>query len=119
LNSFLGTKEIYITTTALNGGHLETGTMLEKTVLIEIASLSSRQPYLTDSQGNSVEGGALNADYTTVDAVANICNKLGKAGFTYRKDFIWDDTTWTDSMEDAISLKYSDPKILTVLGLTK
>lgn len=93
--------------------------MLEKTVHIEIKNLSKRTPYLTDANGNSVEGGALNADYTTVDAVANVCNKLGKAGFTYRKDFIWDDTTWTDDMEDAISLKYSDPKILTVLGLTQ
>ena len=119
MNFFLGMKEIYITITALNGGHLETGTMLENTVLIKIESLSNRTPYLTDANGNSVEGGALNANYTLVDAVASVCNKLGKAGFTYRKDFVWDDQSWTEDMDEAISLKYNDSKILTVLGLTR
>ena len=35
-----------------------------------------------------IEGGGLNASYTTVDAVANICTTAGNLGMTYGKDFI-------------------------------
>ena len=35
-----------------------------------------------------VSGGGLNASYTTVDAVANICTTAGNLGMQYGKDFI-------------------------------
>ena len=36
-----------------------------------------------------VGGGALNASYTVVDAVANICTVAGNLGMRYGRDFIW------------------------------
>ena len=36
-----------------------------------------------------IGGGALNASYTVVDAVANICAVAGNLGMKYGRDFIW------------------------------
>ena len=47
---------------------------------------TSRMGYLP------IEGGGLNASYTTVDAVANICATAGNLGMKYGKDFIWSGT---------------------------
>lgn len=93
--------------------------MLTKSITIEIKDLSTRTPYKTDAQGNSVEGGALNANYTTVEAVAKICNTLGVHGYHYGRDFIWQDQGWTEDMEDAIILNYKDDKIKTLIGVAK
>jgi hypothetical protein len=91
--------------------------MYSKELVIETSRFSNRNSYNTDANGNSIEGGALNANYTTVDAVGNVCNFLGKHGYTYRKDFIWDDHGWTDDMSDGIVLQYNDPKLATLLGI--
>jgi len=93
------------------------GTVFKRTVALKTAELSTRTPYLTDSQGNSVEGGALNANYTTVDAVAKVCNTLGIHGYVYGRDFVWQDQGYTDDLDDAIIIEYDDVKILTLLGL--
>lgn len=51
---------------------------------LECKDWSTRQPY------RPVPGGGLNAGYTTVDAIANICSTLGNLGFVYGKDYIWE-----------------------------
>jgi hypothetical protein len=91
---------------------------MKKIALLEVEKISSRTPYKTDAHGNSVEGGALNANYTLVDAVARVCNTLGRHGYVYGKDFVWDDSEHTDELEEALSIRYDDPQILTVLGMT-
>jgi len=52
-----------------------------------------------------------------VDAVARVSNILGKHGFEYGKDFVWDDQEFTDDMDDAISFTVGDEKIMVLLGL--
>ena len=91
--------------------------MYNKEVTIRTSDYSKRNSYNTDANGRSIEGGALNANYTLVDAVGNVCNFLGKHGYTYRKDFIWDDHGWMGNMDDGIVLKYDDPKLATLLGI--
>jgi len=91
--------------------------MMKKVGLVAVEKISNRMPYKTDANGNSVEGGALNANYTLVDAVARVCNTLGKHGYVYGKDFVWDDSDYTDDLDEALSIRYEDPKILTILGI--
>ena len=43
----------------------------QKEINLELTRFSNRHPWNTDAQGNSIEGGALNANYTLVDAVGN------------------------------------------------
>ena len=93
--------------------------MYSKELNLQISRFSNRHPWNTDANGNSIEGGALNANYTLVDAVGQVCNQLGKHGYTYGKDFVWDDSGWTDDMDDAILIKFNDTKIETLLGLNK
>ena len=59
--------------------------------------ISNRALYRT-----GVEGGALNANYRTVDVIARIGNACGKAGLSYgkNKDWYWDDRTWVDAEPD-------------------
>ena len=119
------TKSSFTKRTAKNGEHTKTvairerqRTVFKRTVALKTAELSTRTPYLTDSQGNSVEGGALNANYTTVDAVAKVCNTLGIHGYVYGRDFIWLDQGYTEDLDDAIIIEYNDDKIKTLLGLS-
>ena len=97
--------------------HGKRSNVFKRTVLLRTADLSTRQPYLTDSQGNSVDGGALNANYTTVDAVAKVCNTLGIHGYVYGRDFIWQDQGYTEDLDYAIIINYNDEKIQTLLGM--
>ena len=119
------TKSSFIKRTVESGEHTKIVTIhgkqnnvFKRTVVIKTADQSTRNSYLTDSQGNSVEGGALNADYTTVDAVAKVCNTLGIHGYVYGRDFIWQDQGYTDDFENAIIIEYNDKRIVTLLGLT-
>ena len=98
--------------------HGKQNNVFKRTVVIETAKQSTRMPYQTDAQGNSVEGGALNANYTTVDAVAKVCNTLGRHGYIYGRDFNWKDQGYTEDLEDAIIIEYNDEKIKTLLGLS-
>ena len=52
-----------------------------------------------------IGGGGLNASYTTVDAVANICTTAGNLGLKYGKDFIWSHQGY----DNADCLLYTSP----------
>jgi hypothetical protein len=64
-----------------------------------------------------VGGGALNANYTFVDAVANICTTMGNMGLVYGKDFFWAYHGYDDDMDDCITLMVKDEKYSTALHL--
>ena len=72
---------------------------------------TSRMGYLP------VEGGGLNASYTTVDAVANICATAGNLGLVYGKDFIWSNTDYDDDMDECITLLVKEDKYKTLFHL--
>ena len=55
-----------------------------------INSITVRDRWIGKTSGKSVEGGALKANYRTVEAVAMICNHMGKLGLIYGEDFTWD-----------------------------
>ena len=57
-------------------------TQYMKEIKFKESRATSRMGYLP------IEGGGLNASYTTVDAVANICTTAGNLGMKYGKDFI-------------------------------
>ena len=67
-----------------------------------------------------VSGGGLNASYTTVDAVANICTTAGNLGMKYGKDFIWAYAGYEDVGEDldeCITLMVKEEKYESFLQL--
>ena len=64
-----------------------------------------------------IEGGGLNASYTTVDAVANICATAGNLGMKYGKDFIWSGTDWDNQDDDCVTLLVKEEKYETFLHL--
>ena len=70
---------------------------------------TSRMGYLP------VEGGGLNASYTTVDAVANICATAGNLGLVYGKDFIWSHTDYDDDMDECITLLVKEEKSYLIM----
>lgn len=72
---------------------------------------TTRQGYLP------VEGGGLNASYTTVDAVANICTTAGNLGMKYGKDFIWAYQGYDDEDDECVTLMVKDEKYETFLHL--
>ena len=72
---------------------------------------TSRMGYLP------IEGGGLNASYTTVDAVANICATAGNLGMKYGKDFIWSGTDWDDNDDECITLMVKEDKYESFLHL--
>ena len=76
-------------------------------IKFNVKGLSTRSPYKIPVQ----EGGALNANYTQSEALAIICNKLGKVGLVYNEDFYWVDSNLNDviinfnSNEDAVKAR--------------
>ena len=82
-----------------------------KEIRIKEKSVTSRMGHLP------IEGGGLNASYTTVDAVANICATAGNLGLKYGKDFIWSHTDWDNDDDDAIVLLVKEEKYKTFLHL--
>ena len=64
-----------------------------------------------------IEGGGLNASYTTVDAIANICATAGNLGLVYGRDFIWSHTDWDDDDDDCVTLLVKDEKYKTMFHL--
>ena len=82
-----------------------------KEIKIKEKRATSRIGYLP------VEGGGLNASYTTVDAVANICATAGNLGMVYGKDFIWSHTDYDDQDDECITLLVKDEKHETFLQL--
>jgi len=64
-----------------------------------------------------IGGGALNAGYDTVDAIANICTTAGNLGLKYGKDFIWSHTDWDEDDDDCITLLVKEEKWKTLFHL--
>ena len=67
-----------------------------------------------------ISGGGLNASYTTVDAVANICTTAGNLGMKYGRDFIWAYAGYEDVGEDlneCITLMVKEEKYESFLQL--
>tara|TARA_Y100001937_G_C7108628_1_gene326331 strand:- start:1212 stop:1532 length:321 start_codon:yes stop_codon:yes gene_type:complete len=64
-----------------------------------------------------IEGGGLNASYTTVDAIANICATAGNLGMKYGRDFIWSHTDWDDNDDECIVLLVKADKYKSFLHL--
>jgi hypothetical protein len=82
-----------------------------KEVKIKENKATSRMGYLP------IGGGGLNASYTTVDAVANICATAGNLGMKYGKDFIWSHTDYDNEDDDCITLLVKEDKYETFLHL--
>ena len=55
-----------------------------------IDKVSNRDRYIGETSGDTVEGGALNANYRTVEAVAKVSAILGRSGYEYGQDFVWE-----------------------------
>ena len=81
-------------------------------VNIPVKKLTKRMGYLT------IGGGALNASYTFVDAVANVCSTMGNAGYVYGRDYYWAYQGYNDELEDTVTLYVNDEKIRTWLHLS-
>ena len=86
-------------------------------VTLDIDKISKRDEYIGQSTGTSVEGGALNANYRTVEAVAKVSAILGRSGYEYGKDFVWTDHSYDNDMEETVVFKFNDEKIKTLLGM--
>ena len=84
-----------------------------KEINIRESRATTRMGYLP------VSGGGLNASYTTVDAVANICTTAGNLGLKYGKDFIWSSQGYSDddAMEECVTLLGKEDKYETFLHL--
>jgi hypothetical protein len=84
-----------------------------------IDKITTRDEYIGQSTGTSVEGGALNANYRTVEAVAKVSALLGMAGYRYDSDFVWSEQSYNDNMDETVVFKFNDPKIKTLLGIAE
>ena len=84
-----------------------------KEINIKEKNATTRMGYLP------ISGGGLNASYTTVDAVANVCTTAGNLGMKYGKDFIWAYSGYSDddSMEECVTLMVKEDKYETFLHL--
>ena len=88
-------------------------TQYMKEVQIKESRATTRMGYLP------VGGGALNASYTFVDAVANICTTAGNLGMKYGRDFIWSHTGYggKDSEDETVVLLVKEEKYESFLHL--
>ena len=86
-------------------------TQFMKEIQIKELRATTRMGYLP------VGGGALNASYTFVDAVANICTTAGNLGMTYGKDFIWAYHGYDNEDDDCVTLMVKEEKYETFLHL--
>ena len=84
-----------------------------------IDKVTKRDRYIGETSGNTVEGGALNANYRTVEAIAKVSALLGMAGYRYDTDFVWSEQSYNDNMDETVVFKFNDPKIKTLLGITE
>jgi len=85
---------------------------------MKMKELRIKQKRATKRKGYlPVGGGALNANYTFVDAVANICSTMGNMGLIYGKDYFWGYHGYDDDLEDCITLMVKDEKYSTAIHL--
>jgi hypothetical protein len=82
-----------------------------KEVSVPVKKLTRRMGHLP------IGGGALNASFTDVDAVANLCSMIGNAGYVYGRDYIWAYNGYDDDLEDCVTLHVKDDKMITWIHL--
>ena len=75
-----------------------------KEITIKEIRATTRMGYLP------IGGGGLNASYTTVDAVANICTTAGNLGLKSGKDFIWSHQGCDNDDDDCVTLLVKEEK---------
>lgn len=56
---------------------------------LKVSAISDRETYAREINEKYGEGGGLNANYQTVEAVAIVSNLLGRVAFEYGKDFVF------------------------------
>ena len=56
---------------------------------LRVLSVSDRTPFSQEINERDGEGGALNADYRVVEAIARVTNKLGMRGLVYGQHFVF------------------------------
>ena len=81
----------------------------EHELTLDTDKITNRETYIGEHSGTAVEGGALNANYKDVEAVAIVCNTLGKAGLEYGKDFVWENCGC-----DELTIRFKDAKLKTI-----
>ena len=86
-------------------------TQYMKELRIQESRATTRKGYLP------IGGGALNASYTFVDAVANICSTMGNMGLVYGKDYFWAYHGFDDKLKDCVTLMVKEEKYSTALHL--
>ena len=82
-----------------------------KAFTIKESMATTRMGYLP------VGGGGLNASYTTVDAIANICTTAGNLGLKYGKDFIWSHTDYDNDDDECVTLLVKEEKYKSLFHL--
>ena len=82
--------------------------MFEHTVVVPCDKFSNRPNHLPQP------GGALNAGYTAVDALASVANHLGNHGLIYKKDW-W----WEGMGSGSLDLCFRDQSHTVLLGLAQ
>ena len=82
-----------------------------KEIQVKTKKLTKRMGYLP------IGGGALNASFTDVDAVANICSMMGNAGYVYGRDYYWAYNGYDDDMDDCVTLFVNNEKMKTWIHL--
>ncbi len=82
-----------------------------KEITIKESRATTRMGYLP------IGGGALNAGYNTVDAVANICSTAGNLGMKYGRDYFWAYAGGDEEGDECITLMVKDEKYETFLHL--
>ena len=82
-----------------------------KEASVAVKKLTKRMGHLP------IGGGGLNASYTDVDAVANICSMMGNAGYKYGRDYIWAYNGYDDDLDECVTLFVKDDKMKTWIHL--
>lgn len=59
------------------------------TISVNVNALTQREPHSQEINDTYGEGGGLNANYRTVEAVAIVANALGNARLDYGIDFVF------------------------------
>ena len=83
-----------------------------KNISFVVEQVTKRPPHLNQS------GGALNASYSVVDAVAVVCSKAGSMGLVYGEDedFYWEGSGYGQHGYQ-INFSFKDEKHAFALGL--
>jgi len=74
--------------------------------------ITDRSRYFASGRAHHHRGGALNANYTQVDAIARIAEICCRQGLVYGKDWYWE-TCQTEN----IFLSFSEEKYATMVTL--